>query len=190
MEKIRAFIAVPTSEEIRSLVADLEGNLAGVGADVKWVKPHNVHITLKFLGNVTPTDVDNLINTLPGVLKGVSPFDVLVSGTGTFPPGRWPRVVWVGLGEGMDDLAGLGARVEDACTALGFEKEKRPFKPHLTIGRVRRGSRALPELAEQVGTIAFNPLKLRVDEVNLVRSRLSPQGPTYTILESFALEHS
>lgn len=190
MEKIRAFIAVPTSEEIRTLVGDLEGNLAGVGADVKWVKPHNVHITLKFLGNVTQADVDSLINTIPGVLEGVSAFDVQVSGTGTFPPGRWPRVVWVGLTEGKEHLAGLGARVEGACASLGFEKEKRPFRPHLTIGRVRRGSRALPDLAEQVGSITFNPLKLRVDEVNLVRSRLSPQGPTYTILESFALEHS
>jgi 2'-5' RNA ligase len=190
LEKIRAFIAVPTSEEIRTLVGDLEGNLAGVGADVKWVKPHNVHITLKFLGNVTQADVDSLINTIPGVLEGVSAFDVQVSGTGTFPPGRWPRVVWVGLAEGKEHLAGLGARVEGACASLGFEKEKRPFRPHLTIGRVRRGSRALPDLAEQVGSITFNPLKLRVDEVNLVRSRLSPQGPTYTILESFALEHS
>jgi 2'-5' RNA ligase len=190
LENIRAFIAVPATDEIKKLVGEVEGRLRGGGADVKWVEPKNVHITLKFLGNIDQPDVDNLTESLPGALTGASAFDITVSGCGTFPSGRRPRVVWIGLADGKERLVDLASAVEEICASLGFAKEKRPFRPHLTIGRVRRGSGALPDLAEQVSGVRFNPLKLKVEGVNLVRSKLSPQGPTYTVLESFALEHS
>jgi 2'-5' RNA ligase len=190
LESIRAFVAVPATDEVKKLVAELEGNLRGGGADVKWVEPENVHITLKFLGSIGQADVDNLADVLPDAVGGANAFDVTVSGCGTFPPGRRPRVVWIGLADGKEHLADLAYAVEEICASLGFAKEKRPFRPHVTIGRVRRGSGGLSELAEQVSGIRFNPLKLRVEGVNLVRSKLSPQGPTYTVLESFALEHS
>jgi 2'-5' RNA ligase len=189
LETIRAFIAVPVTDEIKVLVGDLEQDLRTVGADVKWVEPKNLHITLKFLGNIAQADVEGLTGALERVVAGVRAFEVVVSGAGTFPPGRRPRVVWVGLADGREQLTDLGVKVEEACGTLGFEREKRAFRPHLTIGRVRRGSRALPELADEISRVAFNPLKLGVDSINLVRSRLSPRGPTYTLLEGFALEH-
>ncbi len=189
MEGIRAFIAVPASDEVRHLVKEVVGSLRWVGADVKWVRPENVHITVKFLGDISRVDADKLGPVLSEALRDTCGFDVTVGKAGTFPGGRKaPRVVWLGLGEGFEALKEVARKVEDACAGLGFEREARPFKAHLTIGRVRRGSGKLGELAEAVNGIEFKPLKLGADRVNLTRSRLSPQGPTYTVLESIALK--
>lgn len=191
METIRAFIAVPASDQVRELVKETVGNLRGAGADVKWVEPENVHLTLKFLGNITPEAVENLRVTLRHALKGYKAFEVTAGRVGCFPGGgRAPRVIWIGLEGAVDLLKGIAAKVDETCAGLGFEREMRPFRAHLTIGRVRRGSGRLRELSESVKCTEFNPLKLRVDRVNLVRSRLSPRGPTYTVLESIAFEDS
>jgi len=187
-EAIRAFVAVPVSDEVRSTVEALERELKRIGAGIKWVAPGNVHLTLKFLGNIRPDDVDNLKVSLRGALHGMTAFEATVAGLGTFPRGRGkPRVVWMGLESGIDSLRALAGRVEDACASLGFERERRPFAGHLTIGRARRDGGRLTELAAEAAELRFNPLQLKVDRVNLVRSRLSPEGPTYTVLESFAL---
>ena len=187
-EMIRAFVAVPVSDEVRSTVETLEGELKRIGADIKWVVPGNVHLTLKFLGNIRPDQVEHLKVSLREALRGVTGFEATVAGLGTFPRGRGkPRVVWMGLESGVDELRNLAGRVEDACASLGFEREKRPFAGHLTIGRARSGGGRLEELAEGARELRFNPLQLKVDRVNLVRSRLSPEGPTYTVLESFTL---
>ena len=188
MEKIRSFIAVPVTEEVRLLIARIEGELRQVGAAVKWVRPDNVHVTLKFLGNISEADVDGLTDVLGRSLAESAAFDVVLARVGTFPEGhKLPRVIWVGLEDGKDALCDAAATVEAACASLGFEAEERQFKPHLTIGRVRRGSPYLKELAHRVAQLEFNPLKVHVDRVNLMRSRLSPKGPTYTVLSSFAL---
>jgi 2'-5' RNA ligase len=190
MEMIRAFIAVPASDEVRAVVTDVETRLRKSGASVKWVRPGNVHVTLKFLGNTPASDVEKLSGVLREALKETPSFEVTVGGVGTFPRGRGkPRVVWLGMESGKERLIETAGKVEDACAELGFEREKRPFAAHLTIGRVRRGSGRLSELAAAVEGIEFKPLQLKVDRVNLVRSRLSPEGPTYTVLESFSLEH-
>ncbi len=187
-EKIRAFIAVPVTDEIRSEVESVERELKRIGADVKWVRPGNVHLTLKFLGDISPDDTARLKDALAEALAGKYGFEATVAGLGTFPRGGGkPRVVWMGLGSGVDQLRALAASVEDACASLGFEREDRPFAGHLTIGRSRRGGGRLRELAEGVTELRFNPLQLKVDRVNLVKSRLSPEGPTYTVLESFTL---
>jgi 2'-5' RNA ligase len=153
------------------------------------VEPGSVHVTLKFLGSVRIDAVEALQASLAEALKASGPFEVVVSGAGTFPGGRRaPRVVWLGLGEGTDRLAELARLVEGACLSFGFTEEGRPFKAHLTIGRVRRGSLNLDQLARMVEEVQFKPLKLPVSRVNLMRSELSPRGPTYTVLKRFALE--
>jgi 2'-5' RNA ligase len=188
LEQIRAFIAIQATDEVRKLVKQIAGELEAAGADVKWVEPENVHLTLKFLGNITLEDVGKLKPALDRALQGCRSLLLTVAGVGCFPGGRQaPRVVWIGLEGDLDALREIAAGVEEACAGLGFEREKRAFKAHLTIGRVRRGSSRLEELSRAVDRIAFKPLKLRVDRVNLVRSRLSPRGPTYTVMESVDL---
>jgi 2'-5' RNA ligase len=191
LHKIRAFIAVPVTDEVRQTVAKVEGDLKGSGADVKWVEPEKIHVTLKFLGDTKTRQIEGLVGALRNCLAGVKPFDITLSGSGTFPPGRRNvRVVWLGTTEGKEQLGDLAAKVEDACASQGFAKEGRPFSAHLTIGRVRRESRRLEDLSAAVAKVEYNPLKVRIDRVNLVRSELSPKGPTYTVLESFSLERA
>jgi len=191
VDKIRIFIAVPIPDEVRQVVGEVEDDLRQAGADVKWVAPGNVHITLKFLGNILVDSVDVLLRALADGLRDARSFEVMIAGTGTFPHGRRaPRVVWIGMEEGKERLAEIAGSVEEICFRLGYEKEDRPFRPHLTIGRVRRGSGNLARLGERVEEVEFKPLKLEVNRVNLVRSKLSPRGPAYTVLESFTLKQS
>ncbi|MGD9140130.1 MAG: RNA 2',3'-cyclic phosphodiesterase [bacterium] len=189
METIRTFIAVPVGEEVERAVETVESALKRSAADVKWVRPGNVHITLKFLGSVESGRIGDIARGLAAALDGARGFDATVSGVGTFPPNpRRARVVYMGLKEGAAGMAGLAERVEDAMAGLGFEKEKRPFKSHLTIGRVRRGARRLEDLGKAIAGAEYKPLKLSVDRVNLVKSELTPSGAIYTIIETFGLE--
>ena len=191
MDKIRTFVAVPVNDQARDAVTSAEDDLRRAGADVKWVEARNIHITLKFLGNVETGQLDQLQAALRSALAGVKPLEITLSGTGTFPSGKkHVRVVWVGITEGKQDLVKVAAAVEEGCAGLGFAREERPFSPHLTIGRVRRESGQLAELAARVSGYQFNPLKVEIDRVNLMRSELSPKGPTYTVLETVALEQS
>jgi 2'-5' RNA ligase len=191
VDKIRTFVAVPVNDQARDAVTSAEDDLRRAGADVKWVEARNIHITLKFLGNVETGQLDQLQAALRSALSGVKPLEITLSGTGTFPSGKkHVRVVWVGITEGKQDLVKVAAAVEEGCAGLGFAREERPFSPHLTIGRVRRESGQLAELAARVSGYQFNPLKVEIDRVNLMRSELSPKGPTYTVLETVALEQS
>ena len=189
MEFIRSFIAVPVGEEVEKAVENVEGALMRSRADVKWVRPGNVHITLKFLGDVEAGRLGEVSGALTQALEGARAFDAVVSGVGTFPPNpRRARVVYMGLSEGADDMKDLAGRTEEAMAAVGFERETRPFKSHLTIGRVKRGARGLDNLGKSLAEVEYKPLKLGVDRVNLVKSELTPSGAIYTILETFGLE--
>jgi 2'-5' RNA ligase len=189
LETIRAFIAVPVGEEVERTVESVEEALKRSRAGVKWVRPANVHVTLKFLGSVEAGRVGEISAALTEALRGAPAFEATVSGVGTFPPNpRRARVVWMGLSGGVEEMKELARRVEDAMAGLGFEKEKRPFKSHLTIGRVRRGAMRLDDLGKSIAEAEYKPLKLSVDRVNLVKSELTPSGAIYTTLETFGLE--
>ncbi len=189
METIRSFVAVPVGEEVHRAVETMEGELRRSGADVKWVRPANVHITLKFLGSVEAGRIEEISGELKKALDGARAFEATVSGVGTFPPNpRRARVVYMGLIEGVEAMEDLARRVEGAMAGAGFEKERRPFKSHLTIGRVRRDARGLDDLGKSIAAAEYKPLKLNVDRVNLIRSELTPSGAIYTTLETFGLE--
>ncbi|MGQ9602666.1 MAG: RNA 2',3'-cyclic phosphodiesterase [bacterium] len=185
---IRAFIAIPVDERIRDLASSIVKNLATAGADVKWVEPQNLHLTLKFLGNISTDMIDQVSRILEDAVAGLNEFEVEIEGIGAFPSGKKPlRVVWLGIVDQGRLIEKLSSRIEEGCGKLGFQPEERGFKPHLTIGRVRQGSQNLARLRSAISSVEFNPLKLSVDRVNLMRSELSPRGPTYTVLRTFGL---
>lgn len=190
---IRAFIAIELPEELKQQIAALQENLKRSGADVKWVEPRNLHLTLKFLGNIEEAQVAPLTEALRSSRLLPPPFSLTFEGIGAFPKTTSPRVIWVGLTKGCKELERLVEAVETVCEEARFPKEERPFKAHLTIGRLpaRRTARQagirwrdrLALLIKRIQVAEFrSSSSARIDRLILFQSTLSPQGPTYTPL--------
>jgi 2'-5' RNA ligase len=188
MSTLRTFVAVEISPEVRGRVADLIKQLKTSGADFKWVESQNLHFTLNFLGDVDERQIHEVCVAVTDAVATIEPFDITCQGAGAFPHGENPRVVWVGVEEGSEQMCALQAATEEALAALGFKREQRRFRPHLTIGRVRRGAGRLRELTEQLEKHAdFAAGVTIVDEAVVFSSRLERAGPVYEPLATPAL---
>ncbi|MBI3333844.1 MAG: RNA 2',3'-cyclic phosphodiesterase [Candidatus Omnitrophica bacterium] len=179
---MRAFIAVELPDALRQEVAAFQSELGSSGADVKWVEAGNLHLTLKFLGETGENQVGPLKEGLISAALQLSPFTVSLEGIGAFPSTTNPRVVWVGVAQGKEELIRLAQTVEQSCSRLGFAPEERPFSPHLTIGRLRSRERLAPLIKKLQVAELRGGTSTRVDRLILFQSTLSPQGPTYTPL--------
>ncbi|MBI5167092.1 MAG: RNA 2',3'-cyclic phosphodiesterase [candidate division NC10 bacterium] len=186
-EPIRSFIAVNLTEGLRQPLSQLQEVLRAPAADVSWVRPENLHLTLKFLGEVSAKRLDTVKVVLQGIARTMPPFILSLSGLGAFPNSRAPRVVWVGIQDGALELQRLQEGLETALGLRGFPREGRSYTPHLTLGRVR-SPRNREGLAECLSTLKAEYLGgMQVERVDLMRSDLSPKGAIYTILEGFPL---
>lgn len=134
---MRTFIAVELPAEVRKNITGLVNELKEVGSGVRWVEEKNLHITLKFLGWVEERKVDNLIELVTGAAAGTGRFKAKFEGLGTFPPGKDPRVIWVGTTEGGERLKELADSLEENLSQAGYRSEGREFSSHVTIGRVK-----------------------------------------------------
>ncbi len=183
MKMFRAFIAVevPFTEELKNLWGEVKAS----GARVKMVEPENVHITLKFLGNIPENLVPEILKAITKSCSGISPFKVSLTGCGAFPTPNRPRVVWVGVSEGEEELKRIAYSLEKELSKLGFEKEKREFVPHLTIARVKGSIGKLPEVIRRNANKKFG--EFEVKEVRLMKSTLTPTGPIYEVIGSVKL---
>ena len=191
MNVIRAFIAISLSEEIylglEQVLRDLKSRLPG--GPVRWVPGRNIHLTIKFLGDVSLTSLDLLLAMLQTEAARHLQFDFSVGGLGAFPNPRRPRVVWVGV-EAPPELASLHRGVETEMARLGYAPEERPFSPHLTLGRVTRNANPgdLHQLSNVLETYKVGFLGVtRVQAIHLFRSDLQPSGAIYTRLQAASL---
>jgi 2'-5' RNA ligase len=184
---MRLFIAVNLDENLRQAIAEAEGRLRASGADVKWVAPESIHITLKFLGWVDDARIPEVRQALAAALHGATGFRLALEGIGSFPTPTAPRVVWVGVKDGREGLAALAERVEAAMEPLGFEREARAFSPHVTIGRCKspQGRERLVTAMREERDRQFGEMEVR--RVDLMRSDLRPTGPIYTSQREFDL---
>ncbi len=184
---MRTFIAIDLGPAIKDRLAALVSRLKPLGGDVKWVSREAMHLTLKFLGEVDPAKAAGIKDALVAACSGRASFPLACRGTGVFPPGsRSPRVLWVGIAAGPE-LGLLQEDIEAACNRLGFERESRPFQPHLTLGRVKGPAdlgRVLAEL-ERSREEGFGEMPVR--SVIFFESRLKPSGAEYAVLEEFPL---
>jgi RNA 2',3'-cyclic 3'-phosphodiesterase len=181
VKRVRAFVAVsPPLEVRRALLSAVRG--LPVAGEVRWVKPENVHLTLKFLGDVAEEDLARVADTLESVCQRHEAFEAAPSGFGAFPSSRRARILWAGVGEGAGRLTALAHDVQRSLESLSFEPEKRPYKPHLTLGRARGRPAVL-------GAAGITPpgLGFPVNSVELVESVLGEAGATYSTLASRAL---
>ena len=180
---MRAFVAVFPPLDLREALARAARELPVVG-DVRWVKPENVHITLKFLGEVGEEDLARVAEALGPVSERHSPFEALVSGFGAFPSVGRARILWAGIGEGADRLGALARDVEGSLEPLGFARETRPYKPHLTLGRARGRPVSLGAGAPHPG------IRFPVRRMDLVESVLGGAGAAYSTAAAYALSES
>jgi len=186
-ELIRTFIAIEIPDGIKDGMKEVQETLRKSRADVGWVRPEGVHLTLKFLGDFEAGRVGGLGDAIESAVKGIRPFQLEVKGIGVFPTPKAPRVVWLGLGGEMDSLSAVYEKVEAACEGLGFKREPRPFKPHLTLGRVKSpgGRESLMRSVaehERADLGAFT-----AGAVSVMKSELMPSGAVYTEMRRIIL---
>lgn len=183
MSKIRAFLAlnlpVAMIEEIRGLQGKLKEQAREAGLKVSWVPAANMHVTLRFLGDIPREVASAILDTLQGALAGTAPLSLEVGGLGVFPDARKPRVLWVGVESPGEGLPALSKKVEEALEQLGFEPEGRPFHAHLTLGRVKQGG-DVQEMLDAHPDAAFG--RCTAHEVVLYQSVLQRSGAEYSAL--------
>lgn len=184
---MRAFVAVTPPEAVCAQVAALIRELSAAHADIRWVPQPQLHLTLRFLSELSDTQRDALIARLNRVAQDHEPFAVQLAALDGFPTLRHPRVLWVGLSAGGGELTQLAAAIEAACAAVGLLAETRPFTPHLTIGRVRspEGSRGLCARLETLRWKA--PEAWMVQELTLYQSILESGGARHIALAGVPL---
>lgn len=153
---------------------------------VSWVKPGNVHVTLKFLGEVKEERIEDVFRSTEDTLKESKLFNLSLKDLGCFPNLRRPRVVWVGVDKGKDELFQMQRQIEEELAKLRFPKEQRPFSAHLTIGRVK-SPRNIEELIKLIESTKFQTEEVKIGEVVVMKSQLHPQGVIYTPLKKIKL---
>ena len=187
---LRTFIAVETSDAVRQRAAELIRVFAATGAKVSWVKPQNLHLTLKFLDEVPLNSIPQISAAVQEAAAACEPFELEIGAAGAFPSAGRPRTLWLGTRGGSEPLSDLHAALERVLKPLGFPKEHRRFAAHLTIGRVRGPGPGLVELAPLIKQYAeFTAGRFPVAELVVFSSELSPQGPTYEALSRAMLRH-
>jgi RNA 2',3'-cyclic 3'-phosphodiesterase len=186
MPRLRTFIAVEMPPRVKARAGELIGKLRASGAEVNWVRPEHMHLTLKFLGDVPDTETPDICRVVREVADQFEPFEIVCRGAGAFPSSREPRTLWIGVQDGGDELKRLQAALDEALKArLGFAKEQRGFHPHLTIGRLKR---AAPETRAELATLLeqlddFDADLAVIDEVVTFASFLDRKGPTHEALD-------
>jgi 2'-5' RNA ligase len=183
-ETIRSFIAFDIdSEPILKKMTDAQTLLAKTGADLKIVEPKNIHMTIRFLGNITTPMVEKIYEEMKKVQ--FTPFDVNIHGVGAFPNLRYPRVLWAGIIQGADQLRNIFNQLEPRLRNLGFKPDPKGFSPHLTIARVKSG-RNKAELVKCITeNVNYEFGIVRAECLRLKKSDLTPKGPVYSTLKEF-----
>lgn len=184
---MRAFLGMALPDEARRLLERLQRELAASGADVKWVDPHNLHVTLKFLGEISETQQEAVSRMVMTIAAATPSFLASLKEVGAFPTLESPRVIWVGMAEGADALTRMAEAIEREGTRLSLRAEERPFAAHLTLGRTR-SARGLTRLVERLRAVSWDPpAPWPVTAVSFYRSDLSSAGPAYSVLAEYPL---
>ena len=181
MESIRSFIAFDIEEpQVLRNISNVQSMLAETGARLKFVKPENIHITVKFLGNISLSQIDEVYDAMKKI--DFSPFEIEIRGVGAFPNMRRVNVVWAGISRGADELREIFNQLEPRLHRMGFKRETREFSPHLTIARVKTGYRRdeLARCLREIEDYEFGVVEAKC--LRLKRSILKPEGPVYLTL--------
>ncbi|MBI3810979.1 MAG: RNA 2',3'-cyclic phosphodiesterase [Nitrospirae bacterium] len=184
---MRVFVALELPSAIKEAAAAIQRELITSKAAVGWVRAEGMHLTLKFLGEVSPSQLPGIKEALRDAVEGTGPLKISVRGIGVFPNSKNPRVVWLGIQTDDDRLLQLQERIDRALEVTGFPPEQHGFRPHLTLGRIK-SSRGLDELMKAVAAQdRFLAGDCRLKELHLIQSELRTKWAVYTNLWSVAL---
>ena len=186
MPRLRTFIAVEMPPRVKARAAELIGKLRASGAEVNWVRPEQMHLTLKFLGEVPDVETPDICRVVKQVATDFEPFEIICRGAGAFPSNQQPKTLWIGVEDGAEELKRLQSALDEALKSeLGIAKEQRGFHPHLTIGRVKGGDpQSRRELAGVLSELEdFDADLAVIDEVVTFASFLDRKGPTHDALD-------
>ncbi|MGB6681819.1 MAG: RNA 2',3'-cyclic phosphodiesterase [Candidatus Bathyarchaeia archaeon] len=181
MEKIRSFIAVDIeSEEFRSQILELQKKIIDIGADIKPIVPENIHLTLRFLGEIETTLMEKIVDMMK--LIEFQPFEIQFKGTGAFPSMKKINVIWVGLTLGQEELSRISRSLESQFRKLGISEDKKGFSPHVTIARIRSGRNrdAIADLLYKSKEKTYG--SMIAEAIRFKKSVLTPQGPIYSTI--------
>ena len=185
--QVRVFIAVPLDAALRDAAAGLRRHLNSTADMLRWVPPENLHLTVKFLGEIAEGRLAKVANAVREAARRTRPFTITLTGAGAFPSARRPQVVWVGVSEGSDALVALARDLDAALYRMKFPRERRPFRPHLTVARVRPAG-ALPDLAGPLSSLgALVVGSQAVNALVVMESQLHPSGAIYRPIEEVGL---
>jgi 2'-5' RNA ligase len=191
---MRTFIAIELPKNIKDALASLQEQLKVSGADVKWVAPENIHLTLKFLGEIDDTKLNKVIKILEDTAVDKTPFQIRISSIGAFPKINFPRVIWAGIDKGDNETKEIAKELEERIAKIGIPKEGRAFSSHITIGRLR-STLNREKLIKDLGMMSYNfgdknLAEFGVTKITLLKSTLTPGGPIYEILKEAHLKAS
>ncbi len=186
-ESIRTFIAFEIPEHVLSAIGKIQEVLKSYKFKIKCVRPESIHLTLKFLGNIDPAAVEQIESVLRDAVKPYAPFSLQAKGLGVFPGVKRPRVIWIGITGQIDRLIGLQRNLDKDLSAIGFSRDKRPFKGHLTLGRAKGSIDANRMRSVLTKYNEFEAEPFTVGPLILYKSDLHPTGAVYTKLLQVAL---
>lgn len=188
METRRIFAAVDISDEVRSAIRNYinEQRLSHSDLAIRWERIEKLHITLKFLAEADDRQATAMDKALSQVAAAHLPFDAEINGIGVFPNIRSPRILWLGVGSGESQIKDIAGELESICRQQGIASEKRPFHPHVTLGRIRP-ARTKSTAARNLLQDEFSAKSFRVERLTLYESSLSPTGSTYSVLSTYTL---
>lgn len=185
---MRLFVALDLTPDVHTALRELVSRLQRAGADVRWVGPEGMHLTLKFIGEVSAEKLPAVKEAL-GVVTSPAPVELSFQSLGYFPNERRPRVIWVGI-HASENLAALAAQMEAALEPLGIAREKRAYVPHLTLGRFK-STNGLARLQAEVAALPSTQFgRMQAGEFFLYQSKLTPRGAEYTRLEGYGFARS
>lgn len=186
-KSLRAFVAVPIPDSVIHFLAQIQTRLRSSQINIRWVTKKNIHLTLKFLGNIDPSRIPLIAAQMNAAARLLPSFSLMAKGVGVFPNLHRARVLWVGLTGDCDQLSAIQANLETGLESIGFARESRDFHAHLTIGRLRQriDGQTIGAVLESLKATTSDPF--RVDRLKLYRSMLKPAGAVYSVLHTARL---
>lgn len=188
---MRTFIAIDLPQAVKDNISRMQSRLKRSGADVSWVSPANMHLTLKFLGDIDETAAKAVSGAIRDIAAGTGDFSMQLGSIGAFPGPQSPRIIWIGLTKGHEQAKAIAAQIESRIEQYGIGRDTRPFASHITIGRVR-SKKNICQLIDGIGAADTNrdaaTEEFKAGKITFFKSTLTPQGPVYEKLQETSLK--